>query len=445
MVQPPSFQDILSTETITDSFDVLLLPHVIIWNPLVQFSRSYHLNICPNEECGGLLDLNGWTTGQNKATQPRLLHGNHYPVLLIGAIYKCSSNHHVIFSTDPRLLQKINTNEIPFILLHRSGLMRELIHTVVSLAEEGMSLQAIVRHIKALREKFAAELFVKLKLFNGQTLDIHSFTTSTVVSLFTQQIPTNDLVTRCIIISFLEMESFYTSEMLRMQVKETIRIDHTFKVASNIGFLRPDGKWVTQYKSVFLVLNDEGQVVTWQLTKSTSFEEVLPLLYNLRERIPKEKRLTVYVDNCCTVRKILQEIFGENISVKLDVFHAVQRVSRAMSKKHLLFYACIHDFRMVFRDPSDICKKRTMNTPDEVKMMNNMDNFMVKWQNAEHDGRKILTEKVSKQLELLRKHIQQGCLSVALNLLVEQIIMKHYITTLIPILAMQAGWVCPWP
>lgn len=160
--------------------------------------------------------------------------------------------------------------------------MRELIHTVVSLAEEGMSLQAIVRHIKALREKFAAELFMKLKvsLFNGQTLDIHSLTTSTVVSLFTQQIPTNDLITRCIIISFLEMESFYTSEMLRMQVKETIRIDHTFKVASNIVFLRPDGKWVTQYKSVFLVLNDEGQVVTWQLTKSTCL--VCPYVASLR-------------------------------------------------------------------------------------------------------------------------------------------------------------------
>ena len=95
-----------------------------------------------------------------------------------------------------------------------------------------------------------------------------------MITWLTQQMPTNDFINRCIIIHFQENESFYTSEMLRMQVKQTICIDHTFKVVLNIGFLRPDGKWITQYGSVFLVLNDEGQVVAWQLTKYTSFDEV---------------------------------------------------------------------------------------------------------------------------------------------------------------------------
>ena len=70
-----------------------------------------------------------------------------------------------------------------------------------------------------------------------------------------------------------------------MQVKQTIRIDHTFKVVLNIGFLRPDGKWITQYGSVFLVLNDEEQVVAWQLIKYTSFDEVTLLSSNLKKRI----------------------------------------------------------------------------------------------------------------------------------------------------------------
>ncbi len=421
MVQPPSFQELLfSTETITDSTDLvdaLLLPHAIIWDPVVQILQSPGLNICPNENCDGLLELNAWTTGQNKATQPRLLHNTRYPVLLIGAIYKCSSNHHTIFSTDPRLLQRINSIEVPFILLHRTGFIREFIQCIVSLAEEGMSLQAIVRHIKTLRENLTADLLVKLKTtydkFSGKSLDTLSLTTSPVVTWLTRQMPTNDLVSRCIIIHFLENESFYTSEMLRMQVKQTIRIDHTFKVASNIGFLRPDGKWVTQYGSVFLVLNDEGAVVTWQLTKTTSFDEVTLLLSHLRERIslPEGKRLTVYVDNCCTVRKKLQQIYGTNVVVKLDMFHAVQRVSRAMSKKHLLFHTCIHDFRMIFRDPTDICKKRTMSTPDAAEIMKNMDNFVVKWKNAEYNGRNILTDNVMEQLQSLCKHIRQGCLS----------------------------------
>lgn len=98
--------------------------------------------------------------------QLRLLHGTHYPVLLIAAIYKCSS----IFSTDP----------IPFIL--DEGVNS---HYLVSVAEEGTSLQAIV----TLRGKFAAEV-LKVSYDNGQTLDIHSQT----VALLTRQMPTNDFI-----------------------------------------------------------------------------------------------------------------------------------------------------------------------------------------------------------------------------------------------------------
>lgn len=95
------------------------------------------------------------------------------------------------------------------------------------------------------------------------------------------------------------------------------------------------------------MLNEKGQVAAWQFTNSTSFEEVFPLLSNLKEKIDlsEGRKLIIYVDNCC---KKLQEIFGKDILVKLDVFHAVQRITRAMSKRHILFYACIHDLRIVF-------------------------------------------------------------------------------------------------
>ena len=46
-----------------------------------------------------------------------------------------------------------------------------------------------------------------------------------------------------------------------------------------------------------VVVNEDGQVVTWQLTNSTSFSEVTPLLCALHDRIdlPKDEMLTVYV------------------------------------------------------------------------------------------------------------------------------------------------------
>ena len=78
-------------------------------------------------------------------------------------------------------------------------------------------------------------------------------------------------------------------------------------------------------------------------------------------------------------RKKLQNIFGMNILVKLDLFHAVQRMTRAMSKKHTLFYPCMNDLRMVFRFPNDISQTQTMNTPNDTLMLTNMNNFVSKW------------------------------------------------------------------
>ena len=59
-------------------------------------------------------------------------------------------------------------------------------------------------------------------------------------------------------ISFVEMAS--------MSIEDYISLDHTFKVASNLGYLRPDGNCISQYRSVFFVLSSIGQVVVWQFT-----------------------------------------------------------------------------------------------------------------------------------------------------------------------------------
>ena len=139
--------------------------------------------------------------------------------------------------------------------------------------------------------------------------------------------------------------------------------------------MRSDGKWVALYETIFIVLNEEGVVVSWQFTKSTSLEEVKPLLLALKERIelPERTILTIYVDNCCYVRKQLQEIFGNDVLVKLDLFHAIQRITRSMSKYHTLFMSCVHDFKMSLPNPLDLGKGRTMHTPGSTVINRNID------------------------------------------------------------------------
>ena len=64
----------------------------------------------------------------------------------------------------------------------------------------------------------------------------------------------------------------------------SLSTDHTFKVSSNIGFWC-NGKWVRLYDSLFIVMNEAGVVMSWQLCKGTSFSAVEGLLHRLKDRL----------------------------------------------------------------------------------------------------------------------------------------------------------------
>ena len=83
-----------------------------------------------------------------------------------------------------------------------------------------------------------------------------------------------------------------------------------------------------------------------------------------------------------------------------------------MPKCHPLFFACMNDFKMVFREPSDMGRNRKAKTPEPAQIM---EVFVCKWRNAEQNGVKIIKDKVMKELNALKIHIQRayrgGCLS----------------------------------
>lgn len=379
IIQPPSIHHLFSDPSALPSdVSTLILPRVMLWHPLVQFPLfSQTLAVCPHEQCTGLLSFYMWPIGQSNGKQPRVIHDPESVVILVGAIYKCSKNH-TVYSTDPHYINKID-RVLPFVLLHRTGFTRTFIHSVISLAQEGLSMQAIVRHIHGIRKEFASEMLTNLisdynvyteqGLTEEQTL---SLAMSTSITFVIQPIPTNDAIARCFIISFFDNKLFYTQQMMRLKVRKCISLDHTFKVASNIGYLLHDGKWVTQYRSILVVLNEEGQAVTWQLTNSTSIDEVFKLLCDLKDRIhlPENSQLTIDVDNCCQVIKKLQQVFDHS-------------------------------------ETGSISCRATSST----LMLTNMNNFVCKWKNVEHNGQNILTEKVMRQISALCVHIERGCLS----------------------------------
>ena len=155
-------------------------------------------------------------------------------------------------------------------------------------------------------------------------LEIHTYLRSQPLQTFSSDFwsspmsnsPSNDVLSKCLMAGFLQHEELYLREMTSIPIGESISFDHTFKVGTNIGYLREDGRWMKEYDSLFIVLNGKGQVLTWQLTKGTSLDITKMLLQDLVER-SHEQIKTIYVDDCCKLRNKIKEIFGQNVTVKL--------------------------------------------------------------------------------------------------------------------------------
>lgn len=407
ILPPPN----LLTAPLTDSVEACLLPHILIWNPLQQFKVFFSHGLqCPQIECRRYVQFHRWNMGQSISHGPRLLHDMNNMVLLVPAVYICTNGHEVI-STDPHVLHYFIQQEfIPFILFHRSGITRELARAVISLSIEGLSFKAVEHFIMYRRIDYITSLQMKVQCIPmHRNIILHSCTS--IVSLHLPY-PSNDLLTKCFINNFVENRNIYTQEMALLTTSGFISIDHTFKVTANLGYLMPDGTWVSIYNCLFIALNNCGQVIAWQFTKTTSVDETSELLSSLFQRFQKDSSDcgTIYADNCCAVRNKLKQLFNQSVLVKPDIFHAIQRITRVLSKRHLLYVQVLKDVKLLLRDPRDTGKVRTLPTPAPDVMNRQLDTFITKWKDATA-GSKVINDKVLKELQALKGHIMKGCLS----------------------------------
>ena len=177
-------------------------------------------------------------------------------------------------------------------------------------------------------------------------------------------------MTNCFLQNSVENKCIYFREMAALSTSEFISIDHTFQVAANLGYLRPDSKWVSLHKSLFIVLNNIGQVMAWQLTQSTSTDEAKDLLASLVERL----KITELSSKQC------------------------MWITRVLSKRHPLYTQIIKDIKLLFRDPNDTGKDRTLPTPTSDILSQNLDAFITKWKGAEILGSYILNDKQRRNL-----------------------------------------------
>ena len=115
--------------------------------------------------------------------------------------------------------------------------------------------------------------------------------------------------------------------------------------------------------------------MAWQLTMGTSFSQIEVLLNDLKER---SNIITVYIDDCCKLRGKIQSVLGKECLVKLDLFHATQRITRTLCKRCKLVSLCMNDLTLVFRANAngDSGDRRLCVTPQPDQMLLQMQNFV---------------------------------------------------------------------
>lgn len=349
----------------------LILPHVMLWNPLLQLEKQ----TCFHSECNGNLHTTSWKCGTG-SLQPRVLHDIDYTILLVSAVWLCD-NGHSISSIDERVLSAIYEKHgfQPFILLHKTGFTTNFIMTVVELIGEGISFSGVERIVCRKRRQYTATLSqMVLKVSASGAYSFATLMKAEPIQLIEHPLPSNDVFHKCFVVHFMKHKNAYNAHMNSIPTTDILSLDHTFKVPSNIGYCRPDQKWITLYSSMLVCMNAVGQVVGWQFTSTTSIDEVCALLLHIKSRT-QNQQVQLFVDNCCTVRNKLQEIFGNNANIKLDVFHAIQRITKKLPKRHPFFYECKDDLKLIVRQPSDIGQQRKKDTASPECMLTNIKQF----------------------------------------------------------------------
>ena len=65
--------------------------------------------------------------------------------------------------------------------------------------------------------------------------------------------------------------------------------------------------------------------------------------------------------------------------MKLDLFHAVQRISGTLCKKNP---QCLENLQLVFRQDGDSGKRRSLATPEPDVITSKMERFVLKWKES---------------------------------------------------------------
>lgn len=382
--------------------DAKLIPKIFIWCPI----RHNKLTIrCPVHNCP--LRVGQWTDlldgARTDPRNPRLIYDLNGNLILTQAFYECGhrlpgheKTGHRYLSASNEILQLLPpsiSRTFPIVMQQRCGFTLRLYDYVISGIYQGQNFME-------LSEGIASMNYRQLMRNNPDSENIKDEFDRSIFCSY----PGNDKLMDFFLQQFQITKELYESDMFS-HTGTVLSCDHTFRTSKHIGVTRDDGKFVKQFENVFLGLNENGEVLTWSFTKSTSSSEIEDLLKELKNRFDKAgiSLKMIIVDDCCHVVNLYGKIFP-TVKVKLDLFHACMRIVQTIPKSDSHSKKFAGEMSMIFRQNGDLGDERTMSTPCPDDIEANLERLLFVWNEK-------LSRETLYQIENLRKHILKGCLS----------------------------------
>ena len=387
-----------------------LKPDIILWD-LQKECPELNGSICPNDNCNEPLSLYPIAY----TYMMRILYDFEKPVLLVTSMLRCkNAREHRFLGYDPRIIKQLSDpDSVPFVLFHKVGMTRELFNSIMNQVSNGVKFGQIQ---DMLRKNYIQSHLEREKAYNSAVFQYqrdHSEESRKTEKFPTIKIkgPRNTFIGQCFLLGFKEKEYFYKLSMSQLLADEWVKLD-SLKLPTNVG-TNAKGVWKKEVDHLFYCQNEVGQVLTWQLTGTNSFEEIRETLVSIRDRheqIGKQLR-GCSTGFCCNWREKLVPVFGSEFQVKSDVEFAIGILSERLQEESLMYQACIDDFRLVFQDPVDPNKDRILPTAPPPVILNNLEMFKEKWKKVKENGKTVLNHSALKAIAELEPHILNGCYS----------------------------------
>jgi len=160
-------------------------------------------------------------------------------------------------------------------------------------------------------------------------------------------------------------------EFFRAQLEQIggyrISGDTTYKCVKAVGKFDGKKKWVPIFAGLYLLVNEKLEIVDYGALEEDKVCFYAEILKRCKTR-PNFLPSVFITDRCCHEAQTLRPILGPNCKIKLDLFHAIQRIGSCLIKKHPKFHECARTLSECFADRDKKTRVRLTPTFKKEKM-----------------------------------------------------------------------------